>query len=161
MKAAPEKVAAVPFTEEIGGKAWTFSPLRNLELVRLMEHARSRKASAVATLGKHYETLPPAMRADALKVALEEDRKQVLTDEDWDAYLVEPEGAAHFLWLSLVQHHADVTEETVIEEILPALGQNEALGLGVIKRLLERSGMIEEAGEESKKNETGEANQKP
>jgi len=147
MATKAEKTGAVPFTEEIGGKEWTFSPLDHEALLRLMAHARSRRKSPLAVVTEEFANLPESVRKEALREAIQlgQQRDRPLTNEQWEEYLATDEGTAYFLRLSLEPNHPKITEQKVIDAIAPEFNENNVRGVEIITNILERSGLIEKA----------------
>lgn len=156
MSTKQEKAACQPFTRTIAGKKWTFSPIENGEWVKMRAHAHEQYSTAMEALGESYDKLPESIRADAINRALEQDqaKEKVLAQSQWDAYLGSKAGTSRFFWLSLKHAHPEVTEEEVLEQVVIPFAENEAVGVGIVEKILSVSGLLE--GKKSSKKKRGE-----
>ena len=152
-----EKMAALPFTHDVDGATYTFSPLGPDGWQKMLVEAKGNRRPALEVLGEQYDSLPLKMRQDALSAAIDQDRQKnrPLTDGQWTQYLASDEGTAYFLWLSLVPNHPDLTRENVAADIVAKL--NKAEGIGIVQRIFELSGVMMRAEAEAEANAESDA----
>ena len=128
---ALEELTAAESTRVIGGKTYTFTPLRMCDYGRIMKRIKSERRDPVEVAKQLCEGLSAEEKKPIIDRAFTEATKaKHVTAEELDTWKFSIPGFAFCFWLQLLPKHPELTEEDA-QRLVEQLGEESMVDLMV------------------------------